>query len=202
MEDLALRMLLGNFLVPSSGVMVRRTCLEAIGGFQQPTGTPFADYPTWLSLLAHMRESERFLYLDELLVEWRYHRGQVRSNYPMMVKAWPPGSAALASQLNATRPDLFPKGLLSCDALVALCAARRALSCHHWGEAQKEALSCLKSQSKMLTSRAIATSVSSALHNDLFQVLFKAQRAIPELANVASFRSRFHQSPKRTRARA
>src|SRR2546425_468066 len=107
-----------------------------------------------------------------------------------MVRGWGEVCERFASLFYTTRPDFFPQGLISFDALLNLCAARRALSANDWGEARKKALSCLKSQDKWLASRALATSVGGFCHADLFRLLFSLQRAMPELANVVNDRSR------------
>ncbi len=46
----ALKDLLSNNYIPASTVLLKKTALEKIGGFQQPHNFPSVDYPTWLNL--------------------------------------------------------------------------------------------------------------------------------------------------------
>jgi glycosyltransferase involved in cell wall biosynthesis len=64
-----------NFLTPTSTVMVRKSALKNIGGFHQPPGTVFLDYPTWLILAAHSKG--KFTFLNTLLGYWRTSQTQV-----------------------------------------------------------------------------------------------------------------------------
>ena len=63
-----------NFLVPSVTVMVRRTALEAIGGFRQSGSGLFVDLPTWLWLTAV--HDGHVTFVNEILGMYRVHRGQ------------------------------------------------------------------------------------------------------------------------------
>src|SRR5512133_730638 len=72
--DALRRLALGNFLTPTVTVMVRRTELDAIGGFTSLGAGLFVDLPTWLRLAATTRGT--FVYLDRVLGVWRQHAGQ------------------------------------------------------------------------------------------------------------------------------
>ena len=66
MADPAVR----TFTFPCS-VLIRRSALDDIGGFQSVEGLPFTDYPTFLELaLRH-----RFAYVHEVTGYWRQLRG-------------------------------------------------------------------------------------------------------------------------------
>jgi glycosyltransferase involved in cell wall biosynthesis len=52
-------------------VVIRRSALEAIGGFQSATGLGAMDYPTFLRLAL----SGRFEYEDRIIAYWRRHPG-------------------------------------------------------------------------------------------------------------------------------
>jgi hypothetical protein len=65
--------LLRRNVIPASTVVVRRTALEAIGGFQQPAGMPTVDYPTWLALWRMGRLEP----MDHVLGYHRRHGAQV-----------------------------------------------------------------------------------------------------------------------------
>jgi glycosyltransferase involved in cell wall biosynthesis len=55
--------------------LVRKSALEAAGGFRQPEGVATTDYPTLLRLCLQ----GRFSYTGRVLAYWRKHRGQVTS---------------------------------------------------------------------------------------------------------------------------
>lgn len=57
-----------DFIVTAT-VMVRRSALDAIGGFAQPPGIPYVDLPTWLRLATQ----GRFAHSREILGYWRRH---------------------------------------------------------------------------------------------------------------------------------
>ena len=63
-----------NPLTPAATVMARRSALEAIGGFHQPTDTLFVDLPTWLQLSARVDGSA--VYLRRCLAYYRVHQQQ------------------------------------------------------------------------------------------------------------------------------
>ena len=60
-----------NFLIPSVCVMVRRSAIDAIGGFRQTGSQLFVDLPTWLWLTATQDGSAT--YLDRELGIYRHH---------------------------------------------------------------------------------------------------------------------------------
>ena len=60
-----------NFFIPSVTVMVRRSALDAIGGFRQTGSSLFVDLPTWLWLT--LRGDGTVAYLDSELGIYRHH---------------------------------------------------------------------------------------------------------------------------------
>jgi hypothetical protein len=54
-------------------VMIRRSALEEIGGFIQPSGVPYVDHPTWLRLAT----IGTFARLPNNLGNWRRHSSQI-----------------------------------------------------------------------------------------------------------------------------
>ena len=68
-----LRRLFSNNFVPACTAMCRRDALVTIGGFYQPAGTPFVDYPTWLKLLLQGQVGP----VPEVLGYWRVHQNQI-----------------------------------------------------------------------------------------------------------------------------
>jgi hypothetical protein len=86
--DAFLRLTRTNFLVPSVTVMVRRSALDAVGGFQQWGSTLFVDLSTWLWLTAS--QDGRVTFLDHVLGEYRVHAGQTtqRKHAQMARQHW------------------------------------------------------------------------------------------------------------------
>ncbi|HJP59153.1 MAG TPA: glycosyltransferase family 2 protein [Gemmatimonadaceae bacterium] len=69
-----------NILTPTVTVMVRRSALDAVGGFQQPAGALFVDLPTWLKIAIHVSGKARRI--RKLLGYYRVHSEQISSlNY-------------------------------------------------------------------------------------------------------------------------
>jgi hypothetical protein len=64
--------LLSNNAILSPTVVLRRSALEAVGGFWQPEGVPYLDHPTWLLLAGQ----GRFAYQSAAVGSWRRHPGQ------------------------------------------------------------------------------------------------------------------------------
>lgn len=57
-------------------VICRKDRLLSIGGFRQPTGCPYVDYPTWLELIL----IGDFLPINDTLGYWRRHNRQVTTS--------------------------------------------------------------------------------------------------------------------------
>jgi hypothetical protein len=64
--------LLRNNAILSPTVVLRRSALEAIGGFWQPDGVPYVDHPTWLLLAGE----GAFAYHSSIVGSWRRHPAQ------------------------------------------------------------------------------------------------------------------------------
>lgn len=69
------KLLLTNFLNPTVTVIVRRKALIEIGGFKQPSGVPYVDFPTWLEICL----KGEFCFVNETLGYWRRHSSQITS---------------------------------------------------------------------------------------------------------------------------
>lgn len=70
-KEVIRKLLLENF-VKASTAMCRKDALLSIGGFKQPEGVPYVDYPTWLELSL----VGEFAPVDEMLCYRRRHEGQ------------------------------------------------------------------------------------------------------------------------------
>ncbi|HET9011018.1 MAG TPA: glycosyltransferase family 2 protein [Gemmatimonadaceae bacterium] len=73
-----------NFFIPSVTVMVRRSALDAIGGFRQTGSSLFVDLPTWLWLTASI--DGRVTYLDRELGIYRHHAAGTSSDKAAQMK--------------------------------------------------------------------------------------------------------------------
>ena len=73
-----------NFLIPSVTVMVRRSALDAIGGFRQTGSVLFVDLPTWLWVTAV--HDGRVAYLDHELGIYRHHLGGTSTDKAAQMK--------------------------------------------------------------------------------------------------------------------
>jgi len=72
-----------QLFIPALTVLIRRSVLERIGGFQHSQWVPAVDYPTWLRLCL----DGSFLPLEnQCLGYWRRHKGSISINYQLA--AW------------------------------------------------------------------------------------------------------------------
>ena len=96
-----------NFIVAAT-VMVRRSALEQIGGFIQPSGFPFVDHPTWLRLatIGTFARSPRDLGF------WRRYPRQVTT------RSWFDAAPDRTSYLQAVAADA--RGIVNSDVLTKL----------------------------------------------------------------------------------
>jgi len=79
MDALFRRLTRANILTPAVTVMVRRSALDAIGGFQQFGQALFVDLPTWLMVSATATGTARKL--DACLGYYRMHEAQVSASH-------------------------------------------------------------------------------------------------------------------------
>ena len=67
------KLLLENFIVPASSIVIRKSTILSIGGFIQPLNVCFTDYPTWLELSL----KGEFRFSNSILGYWRIHSSQL-----------------------------------------------------------------------------------------------------------------------------
>jgi hypothetical protein len=101
-----------NFIVAVT-VMLRRSALEEIGGFIQPSGIPYVDHPTWLA----MATKGTFARSPLVLGNWRRHAQQITT------RSWfdkvPDRASYLGDFAEAVR------GIVTPEVLSALVASSR-----------------------------------------------------------------------------
>jgi GT2 family glycosyltransferase len=88
-----------NFIL-TPAVMVRRDCLENVGGFN-PEYLNAQDYDLWIRLARH----NRFIYLDEILVRCRYRKDSLSKNYDRLYAS----DFRISRQLLEEDPEYFRK---------------------------------------------------------------------------------------------
>jgi hypothetical protein len=94
-----------NFIVAAT-VMVRRSALERIGGFIQPSGIPYVDHPTWLQLAT----TGTFALSSRVLGRWRRYARQVTT------RAWfeaTPDRASYLQDVVAAAHDVVTPDVLA-----------------------------------------------------------------------------------------
>ncbi len=72
-----------NLFIPAQTVLIKRSILEKIGGFQYSQWVPAADYPTWLRLCL---EGLFLPIKGRCLGNWRRHKGSISIDYQLA--AW------------------------------------------------------------------------------------------------------------------
>lgn len=85
--------------IPAVTVVARRAALLSIGGFRQPAGVPYVDYPTWTALAA----KGKFQFINKVLGHWRKHSAQVTAS--MDVEAARRMNDCLVSVFDSLRPE-------------------------------------------------------------------------------------------------
>lgn len=70
-QSLLIPYLESRFTIPAVSVVIRRSALDKIGGFQQPLYLPLCDFPTWL----HVAD-QGIIYIDDFLGYWRHSQSQ------------------------------------------------------------------------------------------------------------------------------
>lgn len=76
-----LNLLLYDNFIYSSTVLIRKDALISIGGFKQPEGVPYLDYPTYL----HLALIGKFHWADRILGNWRRHENQYTNSHNIEV---------------------------------------------------------------------------------------------------------------------
>jgi hypothetical protein len=101
-----------NFIVAAT-VMVRRSALEQIGGFVQPSGVPYIDHPTWLRLAT----TGTFAQSSRVLGYWRRYTRQVTT------RGWFDNAPDRVPYLQAILEEA--RGVVPSDVLAALTESVR-----------------------------------------------------------------------------
>lgn len=68
-------------VIPALTIMIRKSSLESIGGFQQKFGLPLVDIPTLHSLSLQ----GEFIYITDVLGTWRIYSNQITKTFPVQI---------------------------------------------------------------------------------------------------------------------
>lgn len=74
-----------NMLSPAASVMARRSVLERIGGFHQDGSRHYVDLPTWLTLVARVEGTVRFVNAE--LAYYRVHAEQTTQRHRLAMES-------------------------------------------------------------------------------------------------------------------
>ena len=170
-SELASRLLISNPISPSSSVIIRRSVLERVGGFIQPTGVPFVDLPTFLLIMLAMNERERFVYLDRILAFWRRHSAQVSRLSRNMASGRLKTIGSLRKRLDSeTLNRLGLNEAFICE-IEAYYEGRALLSSEKFQQCQSQFEMCLDSHSPELRLRGLLGLASHSLRFDFFRIV-------------------------------
>jgi glycosyltransferase involved in cell wall biosynthesis len=98
-------------MIPAVTITLRRSALEAIGGFRQPAEFPTTDLPTLLDLALQ----GEFYFDDAILAQWRVYSNQMTKMYPIMmlnqrwkyvIGHWSACPPAIQSRLTISESDI------------------------------------------------------------------------------------------------
>jgi len=180
--DLLPRLILENFIVPSSGIVIRRDALERIQGFRQVAGVGYTDLPTWLTLCCEMKESEMFVYLNREVVRYRIHPGQASNDYLKMLAFAATVGARFVDDLTPNQASELGLDMNDLRKAVMLLRAKREIANREWKTAFKMTQGCWSSNDRFLRLGLLEASASILLHIDLARTSSQVQRRLPSSA--------------------
>jgi len=173
-------MLLTTIVGPfQCAVLIRRSALEAIGGFQYAKGMGAVDYPTILAVSLQ----GRFDYVGRVVAYWRRHPGSsswaghqrdVHATYDF-VRSFMSDHAAQLS-LSADQVHQIEHSWRKCQKRAAFNAGRYLLLQAKWREARHEFLEALWSASPSVIVGAFVGCAASLLKTDIERLMTAAGR--------------------------
>jgi glycosyltransferase involved in cell wall biosynthesis len=177
----------GRSLIGPASVVIRRSALEKVGGFQFVSGLPLTDYPTFMELSL----VGRFHYSDEVLGYRRRHEKSITVNYAMEIhervsKFALDFLATHADQIRVVGPEL--SGVEStwrkAESTMHFSEGRSLLLQGRWGDARREFRKSLHSERLSVRIASFVGLLCSLLHSDLESLMRVGGRA--ELTSVQS----------------
>jgi glycosyltransferase involved in cell wall biosynthesis len=176
-SDLFARLVRTNPLVPAASVMIRRSALDAVGGFQQDVSTHYVDLSTWLVLAAATRGRARFVNAE--LAFYRVHEAQTSQRFRahMDLEHFRIVMAAVSNLDEATRLRLRWKKLKPHAEVAGLIAeARAAFASGDFSSARRVFGSAFgKSTNAVDRAKAALGLLSALVHIDLLDPVLYAR---------------------------
>ena len=178
------KLLLYNFVAPSSGIMIRREVLDRIGGFIQPAGIPYVDLPTWLAVASSLGADDRFVYLRAPMVFWLQHPAQFSRRYVEMITS---RADLVTDFIRRTYPQgltVDPEEIRAIEAIGSFSQARAAIALHRWKYAMKLTADCLKNlphfaRLELTPAHLLLLLTSVTLRLDMYKLLFDLEKRLP-----------------------
>ncbi|HEX3740539.1 MAG TPA: glycosyltransferase [Terriglobales bacterium] len=177
----------GRSLICPASVIIRRSALEHIGGFQLVSGLPLTDYPTFmeLSLLG------RFHYSDEVLGYRRRHEKSITVNYAAEIHERVSSFALDFLARHADQITVVGSELISvestwrkAESTMHFSEGRSLLLQRRWADARRQFRISLQSDRLSVRIASVAGVLCSWLHGDLESLMRVGGRA--ELTSVHS----------------
>lgn len=160
----------GRSLISPSTVVLRRSVLDHIGGFQRVLGLPLTDYPTFIELSL----TGRFYYSPQILGYRRRHEESITVNYARTIheKVSDFTLDFLASHpeqvlLSESELKKIEASWLESNDKLYFSEGRSLLLKKMWIQARRHFLAACKSKSPVVRMAAFAGFISSCLHTDL-----------------------------------
>lgn len=177
----ATKVMLQGGLVPTfpCSVIVSRSALESLGGFQYVEGLGTVDFPTFLTLSL----AGRFAYLPEVVAYWRRHEwSQAWTNNDEMMRTEEAFARRFleehGAQLHITGRSRaeFERAWIGSRALTGFRTGRRYLVERRWPDARRRFAAALRTRSPVLFLAALAGYAASWIGKDLEGVAKMAGR--------------------------
>lgn len=170
----------GRSLISPSTVVIRRSAIERIGGFQYVTGLPLTDYPTFIELSL----SGRFYYLPRTMGYRRRHQDSITMRHGQRIHEMVSSFAMRFLERHHDKVVLLPSKLQEIqqnwqDAQhkLAFSEGRFHLLQRNWSEARTHFRIASKSESFTVRLAASAGFLFSCLHSDIEPLMKLVGRA-------------------------
>lgn len=175
-------------------VVIRRSALEAIGGFQHIDGVPFVDYQTFLTLSL----IGRYFYTPKVMGFWRRHgssatalRYQDLTEMRLLafMRRFLDRNRSLLA-LTQEEEETIDNVLQEWERRIALYHGLAALRTGQWAEARGRFRIALGSRQPIIVFAGLASIIASYLHTDLEWLVAILARLVDRQRRVTGVRRR------------
>lgn len=160
----------GRSLVSPSTVVLRRSILNQIGGFQHVAGLPLIDYPTFLEFSLQ----GRFLYYPEIMGYRRRHERSITANHARAIHEkvceYTLRFMELHSEqvvLGAAERNIIEESWRRANDKLNFAEGRMSLLNRRWSEARQHFTAVCRSSNLTMRFVGLAGLISSCLHVDI-----------------------------------